>query len=246
MEASGICRLCQRERKLCKSHILPEFLYEPLYDKRFHRYHVLSADPKERNYTRPTGLYEKLLCEECDRSIIGPWETYAALLLNGGTEFEWTRGPHGPIVHKIDYSKFKLFQMSLLWRCHISTRPEFSEVYLGPKHGERLRQMIRAANPGQAKDYGCILIAAPQLTDCIEELILPPVRRRIGGQTCYWMLAGQLFWLFCVSSPRAEPVQSDLFLNMSGTVPIIIERKHIEMFLKAFANDLRAQGKLKS
>lgn len=42
------CQLCQRDTELMNSHIIPEFVYEPLYDEA-HRFHVLSSlEPKKK------------------------------------------------------------------------------------------------------------------------------------------------------------------------------------------------------
>jgi len=237
------CALCGRKRDLCKSHILSEFLYEPLYDKVLHRYNVVSTDPKVRSFTRPTGSYERLLCEECE-GLIGSWESYAKPLLYGGIGFGWARGPHGPIIHDIDYSRFKLFQMSMLWKCHVTTLQDFRCVDLGPKHGERLRSMLLASNPGKPKDYGCVLFAAPKMTNCTDKLILLPERLKIDGQTSYILMAGQIFWIYFVFSPAVLPPQKDYFLDASGTLPILINDEWTSKYLAKYAKQLKATGKL--
>lgn len=42
----GICKLCKRNSKLLRSHIIPEFFYEPLYDQ-IHRGLMISTNPNE-------------------------------------------------------------------------------------------------------------------------------------------------------------------------------------------------------
>ncbi len=55
----NICRVCLKESKLRKSHILPEFLYEDLYDEK-HRALVI-YQKKEKVFQK--GLRELLLCQ---------------------------------------------------------------------------------------------------------------------------------------------------------------------------------------
>jgi hypothetical protein len=48
----GKCRLCQNERELCFSHIIPEFMYLPTYDKN----HRAVKIPKGKNKYEQKGL----------------------------------------------------------------------------------------------------------------------------------------------------------------------------------------------
>ena len=42
------CKLCLKENKLSRSHIIPEFFYKPLYDEK-HRINVLSLSHQQQN-----------------------------------------------------------------------------------------------------------------------------------------------------------------------------------------------------
>jgi len=82
----GTCALCLQTRALVNSHIIPEFFYRPLYDPKTHRYFQLSTEPGTRTVRRPKGLYEKLLCSECDGERLGALESYVRPILQGGVE----------------------------------------------------------------------------------------------------------------------------------------------------------------
>src|SRR5262245_52027646 len=69
------CALCGLEQPLCKSHILPEFIYRPLYDEN-HRVHVLSTMKVRPRPMEQRGISEKLLCSDCE-SQISKYERYA-------------------------------------------------------------------------------------------------------------------------------------------------------------------------
>jgi hypothetical protein len=63
-----ICKLCLRVRKLCESHIIPEFLFTPLYG---HTHQIRSVDPALSYVRFPRkGLRDRLLCEECERRLV--------------------------------------------------------------------------------------------------------------------------------------------------------------------------------
>ena len=121
------CRLCLKETTLLKkSHIIPDFMYQELYDEK-HSF-ILTTNheitkPDGKKSFRPTGEYEgNLLCQNCDNKIIGDLETYASKTLYGkGLPPEQApvvinhknqQGIQFSFVKNIDYKKFKLF----LWK----------------------------------------------------------------------------------------------------------------------------------
>jgi hypothetical protein len=57
------CALCRHDREIRRSHIIPEFLYEAMYDEK-HRFHVLSVIEDQKDWMEQKGLREPLLCEE--------------------------------------------------------------------------------------------------------------------------------------------------------------------------------------
>ena len=62
------CRLCTLDRGLRNSHIIPESLYKPLYDKKHRAVHLTDfKGTNDYKKLKPLqkGLREKLLCNEC-------------------------------------------------------------------------------------------------------------------------------------------------------------------------------------
>jgi hypothetical protein len=123
------CALCLLERDLRRSHIFPEFFYKPMYNEG--RYFQISTNPSQKIIPRQKGIWETLLCQKCEGRL-SQLEDYARRVLYGGTEISITQHPGKIIIHDLDYTRFKLFQMSLLWRAGVSKRPEFKNVSLGP------------------------------------------------------------------------------------------------------------------
>src|SRR6516225_11959807 len=62
------CALCREERPLRRSHVIPEFMFRPLYDKK-HRFWGVSNIPTKPNRIFQKGPREKLLCNECEQRL---------------------------------------------------------------------------------------------------------------------------------------------------------------------------------
>ena len=146
------CRLCRQQKELCRSHILPDFLYSPLYDGDNHSYHVIQVDPILRP-SYQTGQWDRLLCQECEQKI-SPWETYAkrewfdrrnSLKFNGGV-----------CELSVDYDRMKLFFLSILWKMSVCNRPMFKLVALG-ENEKKLRDILFRLDPGYEEQYPFVI-----------------------------------------------------------------------------------------
>ena len=113
-----LCKLCQHSRDLCRSHIIPEFLFKPLYSDKKHQFIQMSGSSNVRKVQK--GFKEKLLCRECEDRL-NKWETYAAKVLFGGVEIGFEQMQDRILLHNVDYKKFKVFELSLIWRAGVSS-----------------------------------------------------------------------------------------------------------------------------
>ena len=109
-------------------------------------------------------------------------------------------------IHGLDYTLFKLFHLSILWRASVSNRDEFRNVKLGP-HEETIRKMLLADDPGAPQTYpfwGRILFdpADRRVTD---DVIVEPEASRVDAHYIYVFTFGGCAWYYIVSShdPRA-------------------------------------------
>jgi hypothetical protein len=116
-----------------------------LNEKNF-RYRILGAD-SDKMLTGQGGLKEKLLCDSCE-NIFSNLENYVKNMLYGGIELTFHKiGPRTWSVGGLDYIKFKLFQLSVLWRASVSTQEFFKSVNLGQKHESQIRKMLLDQEP---------------------------------------------------------------------------------------------------
>ncbi len=214
------CNLCLRDTALRDSHIIPKFMHRPLFDQSG-RFFESSTDPKIDSRISQNQLKQKLLCPVCEQKI-GKWEKYASEVL-----FQKSSEPKqigiAKVFSGIDYKKFKLFQLSLLWRASVSSLPFFINVDLssGP-HEEKIRYMLINENPGKYYEYGCILFFPEDKNlRSIVDVILKPVAFRFESFRGYRFCLNGLFWHFITSSHSDKFPYREGFLQENGDLPLL-------------------------
>lgn len=213
------CKLCYLEKDLCQSHIIPEFLWKDLYNS---KHQVLGVHGQGRHgwTVLQKGIREKLFCNDCEQyfneefekpfrelwvessPLLDPWDI---------DDFLWI---------SVDYSRFKLFHLSVLYRAHVSTLLSFAEVALG-KHSEIIRKMLLEVQPGPEDRYPIFGYAVVHHTTRRPlQMISLPQASKMNGQRCYGMMYGGVEWWICVASHRnSEFMRGSLRSN--GSMPIM-------------------------
>jgi len=190
----GICKLCGLENNLVDSHIIPGFMYKYLFDQKHQIFLTSSKDFKNgelKNKKRNTGVYDgEILCSTCDNEVIGQYETYASKIIYGENislkiapvvnAYHNGRGEQWSVCSNIDYKKFKLFLLSILWRASITKRDIFKEVNIG-RHEEIIRKMIWEGNPGEETDYPIILMTTANDKNMRKDFIVQPRTVKYNG-----------------------------------------------------------------
>lgn len=207
-----ICKLCQQEKQLIgKSHIIPDFLYKyaGLYDEK-HRMRSFSVEDviNGKPPSLPqSGVHEGgLLCAECDNQRLGTkLEDYAKKAIYGGgklmekecpicTNYTNASGELFAICENLDYTKYKLFLLSILWRAGISSRPFFNEINLN-EHEEILREMIFNNDPKNFNDYPVFVVTSAADKEFTSDVIVQPrqVTGSDGMETCCFIIGGFIY-----------------------------------------------------
>lgn len=228
------CTLCLETRDLCHSHVIPEWLYEPLYDE-IHRYHVLPAARGAGTAFGQKGLRERLLCQPCETAF-SRYEGYARGVLVGGAEIEILNLRGGIEIRGLDYAKFKLFQLSVLWRAGVAQQSFFSEVDLGG-HSDQLRKMLRTQDPGGVSDFGCIMVPIIVDDQLLTDLITQPVSLTLSGNPLVRLVFGGHAWLYVVGTSDSHPF-ANLFLRQDGTLQIRGAGRSVRRFLGKLAGSI--------
>jgi hypothetical protein len=214
MKIKGQCQLCLAETELCHSHIYPEFFYKPMYDDK-HRFIVRSNNSETPDRFKQKGLREYLLCSDCELRF-SVYEKYAREVIYGGTQIY--SAINGPELHLkgLDYTKFKLFLLSLIWRMGIAADQFFVEVELGP-YKEILRSRLIKNDPGPDNEFGCF-ITGVKINGELGHWFLPPSKVKLEGRFCHRAVIGGLFFMFFITNQDFPQSARRHFVKADGTM----------------------------
>jgi hypothetical protein len=217
-------------------------MYKELFDE---QHKIIKFDMKRGGEKTqiPTGEYEpNILCQNCDNCIIGSLEDYARKVIYGGKvtvsmqNFRKDDGLEFTQVKELDYKKFKLFLLSLLWRASISSRPFFQEVSLGQKYEENVRSMLLKGDPGKQLTYPCVLISSRKF-EIPTKTIMGPKRSKMEHITVYSFLINGMTYLFRIAENDSLDWIPEVALNEGGEMKVIHStREQVEMQLKNALN----------
>jgi len=234
------CSLCLEYKSLCDSHILPEFLFRPAYDLS-HTAVRFDIDKNKLGKTQK-GFSEKLLCSKCEEKL-NRWETYFSRIWFHKDHRLRPRKPEDNLIFikGLDYKKFKLFHLSLIWRAGVSKRREFDAVRIGP-HAEKIRIMLRDENPGEPEDYQftCLALRDPKTLGFYDSLLRAFEASKLDGHRVYSAFFGGVMWAYWVSSHmfnrRVPPC-----LQKDGTLTIAVKDWSKNMSIQDLAKHVKNQ-----
>lgn len=140
-------------------HIIPESFFRSIGSPN-KGIRLVSVSGKVRPRRSPIGVYdEAMLCDGCERNFqVGDDYANTVLLTDQLRREAIRRGKEalGYFIHGIDYAKFKLFFLSVLWRAHHCTHDFFSSIDIGP-HFDKLDRMVKAGDPGNPNEFAVCL-----------------------------------------------------------------------------------------
>ena len=237
------CKLCLREKKLLNSHIIPEFFYKYTYSSS-HKISVVSTGKISREFLNlQKGLRERLLCEDCEQ-LLSPWEKYVREAIFGGTPLKGMSDDRLIKIDGLDYRKFKLFGLSLIWRASVSTKRFFENIHLG-SHEEIIRRMLLQYEPGNENEYSIVLSAVKIDNSPIIDLVMKPEELSDDGFTYFRFCLGSFIWLFVISDDDNSFRLNEFFLKRDGSILIPkTEAGQTELF-REFSKRVFAQGEIR-
>lgn len=163
------CALCLKSSDLLESHIYPRHIYKAfgLHKKNKEaKYIIKPGDPKEvtqiedLNYD---GIKEKLLCKNCEEHLNQNFERYFAELFisfpepqsnhNITSTLQIVRdGTQFKELQNLDYTKVKLYVLSVLWRASVS-KAFGKGIKISSRRKNIMRKMILNVDAGMENEF---------------------------------------------------------------------------------------------
>lgn len=231
----AICKLCKSDASLRNSHIIPELCFKPLYDEK-HRAQAFQLNATPKGYVQK-GFRERLFCDDCEQRFSVLENYFARAWFGDGglapkiaeAELEFVRG--------FDYSKFKLFHHSILFRASVSKRKEFSLVELG-KNEDVLRNMILSSDPGDPDEFPfyTYLLYFPRDGSVPQDFILQPIRSHTNGKFVYTFVFGGCCWLYFGSRRGNNEMTFTHSLSRKGTLTLVAQSVFDNAAIAEFIN----------
>ena len=229
----GVCKLCEKERELRNSHILPEFMYQNLYDAKPRRFYTLKVDldnsEKSKKKIEQKGIREYLLCGECE-VLLSRYENYAAETIyakNKGNKAEIVKSSQTDDLQYFtyeykgfSYKEFKIFLLSILWRIIISK--SFNTPDIESELVEKLRIAILEENPLDSDDFGCLLqVIKYKKGQIAGGFILDPFLTKNENSTVMNILIDGFMYSFYLNAKELKEDKKEFFLKEDGKMVIL-------------------------
>ena len=231
------CELCQSNSPLQNSHIIPEFFYTQLYEDKIHRFQIVPADSLKLESFEQKGVREKLLCRACEQKF-GRWESYTKTAFGNGIGIKIERNEKTFTLSNLDYRRFRLFLLSLLWRMGVSKLDFFADVKLGNKHERILRLALLNEDPLESSQYPCLMSAIHINNRFYRDGILPPMHVRSIDQHCYCVfINGILFWFYVASHPLTSGL-AEACISRENKLSVFVGEIREVRFLAEYASNL--------
>jgi hypothetical protein len=205
------------------SHIIPEFFYKPIYDFN-HHLPARKSGKLVQGRILQKGIREKLLCESCEQQL-GRNEKYVREVMFGGgtTEIGIQRFQDRLVLSNLDYTKVRLFFLSLVWRMGVASEHDmWKNVDLG-SHEEPIRQMVHSESVGEPWKYGFLCIIPLFDGKFVDDWILEPDWVNENWGRMYRILVGGCLYLFHISNQRLPEQMSKLLIKQDGSWVITLK-----------------------
>jgi len=211
---SSRCALCLTLKTLRKSHVIPNAIFRRIKQSQNGGQLVQVDDSLSTPNSRSQGSWwEYLLCAECEH-IIGRYENYGLSLMRSRENSRVQHHAAGVTFHAHDYTRFKLFLTSLLWRAAVSRQPEFEKVVLPDKCMEEARISLLSGRPLLPMRLGCRLLRLIDDTseanggfseENLKQFVITPIPRLDEHSSYYtflFLIEGFLLEYFVRAVPR--------------------------------------------
>jgi hypothetical protein len=194
----------------------------PSYDEK-HRLVEYNAVTQQITGLPQKGLYCQLLCKDCEQLINKQYEQPFLKYWRNGEVLAPLATEELVVLDGIDYAKFKLFHLSVLFRAHASNLSNFADIDLG-SHADIVRQMVLSGDCGDHAQYPILATAiCNNPGEILYAFVGPGHVIELEGANGYSFTFCGCEWRYMVALHEI-PQYRDCCLQQDGTLRIIKER----------------------
>ncbi len=212
------CALCLENKDLVKSHIIPNSFFKRIKPKgKATEINVYSAKPRR---TVQNSWYENLLCSDCE-TLLSEWERYSIGVIYTpevvGVKKE-IGSKLGERWFGVDYKKFRLFQLSILFRSAVAKGSAYANVRLSEKELTQLRDSLVKSDPIEPHKYGCIVsvLLNPVDNKKLNKTVGSPSFDIRNGRKQFIFVFGGYIWEYRLPNLTYKDIKKGFFLNKNG------------------------------
>jgi hypothetical protein len=125
------CKFCREDKSLIKAHIIPQaFIKQEVKNSNYKNLRCIYKDKSRYTIIKANGYFDRdILCQSCDNKL-GVCEDTLIKFLRTNKESDY------------NYRNINIAIKGILWKAHITTRPEFNAINLGLKYRDELYNSI--------------------------------------------------------------------------------------------------------
>jgi len=212
------CALCFGQNRLEKSHIIPNSFFKRIKPNgravEIHPYSPKSIRTVQNSW------YEELLCRKCE-ALIGEWERYSIGVILTPEVFNVRKEISSKLNEKwfgVDYKKFRLFQLSILFRSSVARGEAWANVRLSKDETELLRKSLIEEKPFNPSVFGCLIgvLINPVNNQKMVQTVGSPSFEIINNRKHFVFTFGGYIWEFVLPKFTYKEKMSGCYLNEKG------------------------------
>jgi len=219
------CKLCGKDRKLVKAHIIPRCFFE-IAKFQGKSPAIISSSENFSPLRRRIGIYDQnILCRECEDKFQKCDDYACKLLLHGRGNapklYDSDSSEVAYVYPEINYHLVKQFFLAVLLRADLSTDYFFQHVKLGP-YRQKLIEYFSGSRPLREGDFSLYVFYYPEIKS--GPLIVPPDRMLVSDIRFYHFHLGRLGFCIKVDRRPAPKYLGEILLRKGHPLVVIAQQ----------------------
>ena len=197
-----LCKFCENNPPVKRSHIIPEFMYKHTYSGK-HPKMVVVNEEIEQLGERQKGYYEPLLCPKCEGFFNDNFEKPCISFI----ESVPNTAIIGSNLKVKPPREIVLLMLSIIWRASHATGNHWNEVELG-SHQEAIKICLQ--NKFVKTEYSFWLFLSAYPDGKIEKGIVTSIQKiKVSGHNFYHFISSGIQFIVKISSHKIRNINPE-------------------------------------